>query len=304
MSEQLTLFELELRRKLRLHETDLANLEATAGKQLADLYELARKETLEGFMNKWGHMEKYQLNQVEATLQEIGRILQPYEEQAVSLRQATIDEGWEVGQRLVYGMLAVDPGAAVQVAGLQLRLGLIDRPMVSHLFGNIPQLAGKVTQDLQERIRNQLVIGAVRGESIPVIAKRIAGTGLTQEGLRRPFESVRKRAILIARTEVIKASDAGYEDLATQAQAVLQEELYDLWLTAGDERVEPECRDIGAGKSTAYPGVEGYPGVYKRGEGPRPVISTHPGCRCRRVPVLLRWLKEGLVRLPALKEAS
>jgi hypothetical protein len=269
--------EQELLKRVRVFNRARDKLEAKAGTSLFDLYERARLETLQELIDRWGDLEHYELQHIEQTLTEIERIMAPYTRESATLRLDNIAAGWEIGQDLAYQSLVLDSAVAPTIAHLQARIGLVDRNMVSALFGDIPRLAGKVTEDVLLRVRNELVISAVRGESIPKMAQRIAGTGLTQEGLRKPFKSLKARATLIARTEIIKASDAGYENLVSTAQSYINDEVYDLWLTANDEKVERECRDIAKGTHGSWTSVPGYPGVYKRGAGPRPVINTHPG---------------------------
>lgn len=293
----------DLLRKITAFNKARDRLERKSGASLADLYERARAEVLEDLIDRFGHMDKMELQYVETVLREIERVLASYTTESAVLRSGALDQGWEIGQRLAVNTLALDSTLTPALASLQVRIGMVDRAMVSHLFGNIPQLAGKVTQDVLLRVRNELVVGAIRGESIPKLARRIAGTGLTQEGLRRPFGTLRKRGTLIARVEVIKASDAGYEDMVQRAQEVIQEKIYDLWITARDERVDPPCNYLEKDGHGPFRPVSGYPGVYERPNGPRPVLDTHLGCRCRRVPVLLRWIKEGSVTLPALRTA-
>lgn len=267
----------DLLKRLRAFQKARSRLERKTGNSLIDLYERARAETLEELLDRFGHLEKFELEHIDRTLQEIERIMRVFTRESADLRADSIAAGWQVGQQLTFDVLSLDDALQIPVAGLEVRLGLVDRGMVSALFGDIPKLAGRVTDDLLQRIRNELVISAVRGESIPQMARRIAGTGLTQEGLRRPFKTLKARATLIARTETIKAADAGYDDLVSHAQRVIQEEIYDLWLTAGDERVEQECRTIARGADGRWTSVAGHPGVYRRGAGPRPVIDTHPG---------------------------
>lgn len=279
-------------------------LERRTGLDLIALYEQARAETLDELLNRYGDLDRYELQHIENTMRAIERIMAPVTQASADMRVEAIDAGWEIGQRLALDSLLADASLETPLALVRGRLGVVDRQMVQALFGDMPKLAGKVTADTLERVRNQLVISAVRGESIPNMAWRIAGTGLTQEGLRRPFKTLRARSTLIARTEVIKACDAGYDSLVEQAQQVIQEEIFHLWLVALDERnvTGCECRAIGKGEAR-WASVPAYPGVYRRNEGPRPVIDTHPGCRCRRVPILLGWVKAGLVKLPNLQAA-
>lgn len=293
----------DLLRHIRRFQRARDKAEKAAAKRLIDLYEEARLEVLQHLLDRWGHLERYELQHLEATMVEIERVLAGYSSQAADLRMQGVAEGWEIGQRLVAKALAADSSLGPALASIELNLGRVNQPMVRALFGDMPKLAGKVSDDVLTRVRNQLVISAIRGESIPKMARRIAGTGLTQEGLRKPFGTLRKRATLIARVEIIKASDAGYEDMVQQAQAVIQDPIHDLWLTAGDERVDPPCNHLAAGGHGQFKPVTGYPGVYTRPNGPRPVLDTHLGCRCRRVPLMLRWVKEGLVNLPTVQVA-
>lgn len=289
--------------QLRRFQKARDKAEKAAAKRLIDLYEDARVEVLQRLLDRWGHLEQYELQHLESTMVEIERVLAPYTSQAADLRAQGVAEGWEIGQRLVARSLMADSGIAPTLASIELNLGRVNQPMVRALFGDLPKLAGTVTDSVLQRVRNELVLSAIRGESIPKMARRVAGTGLTQEGLTKPFGTLRKRAALIARVEIIKASDAGYEDMVQQAEAVLQDPVYDLWLTAGDERVDPPCNQLAVGGHGQFVPVAGYPGVYKRPNGPRPVLDTHLGCRCRRTPLMLRWLKEGLISLPGLQAA-
>lgn len=289
--------ESDLRRLLDKLSKERTSRETKLARDLLKIYEEARKELYIKFLEAQGGKDTLKLQYLEGTIRDIERQMRYYTNLTANARQTSVDEAFLFGQDIGAKMLAAGGVDISVVAGI----GLINRGMVEALIGNVPQLAGRVESQILFRIRDELTKGAVMGEGIPKIAKRILGTGLTQDGMKKPFPSIKVRAQVIARTEIIKASDAGYEDLAAKAQEVISEEIYDAWLTAGDDRVDTECRAIASGSDDRFKSIKGHPGVYRREGGPRPVISTHPRCRCRRVPYLLSWVESGALNLNELK---
>jgi len=75
----------------------------------------------------------------------------------------------------------------------------------------------------------------------------------------------------LARSESTLALNASYETWASQAGV-----LYDVWSTGGSR----PCLICAA--------LDGH--MWKRGEGPLPVVDTHPHCRCERYA---QWITEG-----------
>lgn len=271
--------------------------ERKLAKELLAIYEDCRRDLYIRFIEAKSGNDVLKLEYLEGTISEIERQMKYYTGLTTTARQGAIDEAFLFGQEMAGRMVETGGLSIKQVVGL----GLINRGMIQSLIGDIPKLAGRVESDVLFRIRDELTRGAVMGESIPKIAKRILGTGLTQEGMKKPFSSLQTRCEVIARTEIIKASDAGYEDLAVKAQMAIGEEVFDAWITAHDSRVDQECLDIEAGTRSGFDSIPNYPGVYRRGEGPRPVVSTHPRCRCRRVPFLISWVEEGYLSLGELR---
>lgn len=276
---------------------DRQRREVRLARDLIKIYEDARKDLYLQFLELHGGQDTLQLQFLEGTLADIERQLKHYTSLTAKARLDAIDEAFLVGQDMGAKMLTAGSINVSTVAGV----GMVNRGMIETLIGDVPKLAGRVEDAVLFRIRDELTRGAIMGESIPKLAKRIYGTGLTQEGMKKPFPSLEVRCEVIARTEIIKASDAGYEDLAVQAQEVIGEEIYDAWITAGDERVAKPDRQLGNGEHPLYESIKGYPGVYRRVGGPRPVISTHPRCRCRRIPVLLSWLESGVLSIEELR---
>lgn len=276
-------------RLLKKYDKERLTREKKLADELLRIYEECRKDLYIKFLEAQSGKDTVKIQHIEGTIRDIEKQMKYYTNLTAKARQAAIDEAFLVGQEFGADVLAAG-GVNVSV---KASIGLINRAMVESLMGDIPKLAGKVEQDVLFRIRDELTRGAVMGESIPKIAKRILGTGLTQEGMKKPFKTLQTRCEVIARTEIIKASDAGYEDLAIKAQQDLGEEIYDAWITAADSRVDEHCRAIANGTNPTYKSIDDHPGVYKRGQGPRPVISTHPRCRCRRIPYLLSWEESG-----------
>ncbi|MFZ3171957.1 MAG: hypothetical protein WA118_08260 [Carboxydocellales bacterium] len=237
------------------------------------IYEQARRELYVRFLEAQGGDDKFRIQYLEGTLADIEAKMRYYTRLTVGARQEAIDKAHITGQQ--FGIDTLHAGG-VNI-GINAGIGLINRTMITALIGDVPKLAGRVEDQVLFRIRDELTRGAIMGEGIPKLTKRILGTGITQEGLKKPFPSLEARAKTIARTEVMKASDQGYEDLAVQAQKAIGEEIFDAWITAGDDRVDKECRAIANGQDPRFKSIPEYPGVYRRTDGPRPAIHTHPG---------------------------
>lgn len=287
----------DIAKLLKKYDKDRLTREKKLASELLQIYEECRKELYLKFLEAQAGKDTFQIQHLEGTIRDIEKQMKYYTNLTAKARQQSIDEAFLVGQQFGADVLNAG-GLNVSISAV---IGKINRAMVQSLIGDIPQLAGKVEQDILFRIRDELTRGAVMGEGIPKIAKRILGTGLTQEGMKKPFKTLETRCEVIARTEIIKASDAGYEDLAIKAQQNLGEEIFDAWITAADSRVDEHCKVIANGNDARFKSIEGHPGVYKRGKGPRPVISTHPRCRCRRIPYLLSWAESGEVKISELK---
>lgn len=267
--------------------------EKMLNKELLQIYDQARKELYINFIEAQSGKNVLELQYLEGTIQNIESQMKYYTAQTVTARTQAIEGSFLASQELLSGTLT-KMGTKLAVA---VNIGMINRGMIEALVGNIPKLAGKVENDVLFRIRNELAKGAVMGESIPRIAKRVMGTGLTQEGLVKPFTSLKARADTIARTEIIKSSATGFIDFGDRAQGVIGEEIFYAWVTAGDDRVDPPCPALANGTDPRFKSVKGMPGVYRRDNLPIPAIASHPRCRCRLVPVLMSWVESGALNI-------
>jgi hypothetical protein len=88
--------------------------------------------------------------------------------------------------------------------------------------------------------------------------------------LHREYEGAAWYWNRLARSESVLAINASYDSWADAAGV-----LYDMWSAAGDA-----CEICAA--------FDGQ--MWQRGDGPEPVLSTHPHCRCVRVA---QWITEG-----------
>ncbi len=129
-----------------------------------------------------------------------------------------------------------------------------------------------IGEDLRTKIRAQIGISYVRGESVRDLAKRIAGTGLTPDGGHPSFHTAEVRANVIARTETARIHSVTTEEAIAQIPGGLME-----W-SALLEGACKFCRDLDG--QLAKPGElfvgRRYPGMW--------MVPRHPRCRCVIVP--------------------
>ena len=117
-----------------------------------------------------------------------------------------------------------------------------------------------VTGVMEQKLSRNLALGLAQGQGPVVIARAMTKD---IEGLART------RAVVIARTEVIAAHAEGqldsYERLGIKEVQVQAE-----WMTAGDNRVCPECEMLEGATLTI--------------EEARGLLPRHPQCRCCWAP--------------------
>jgi hypothetical protein len=285
---------------LRRHRTFIRlrnKRERALARTLVSLYREARNELRDRFYALAGAGETLALGRISTLMAEFESKLTRYTQLTAEARIDAIKGMARASEEATMEILLIDPAQAELRGTLAATLGMIPENLIEAVVGNIPRLAGKVTGELLERIHHQLQLGAALGESIPKIAQRIAGTGITLEGINAPFRSVYQRSTVIARTEIIKAAGIGYDKMAQEMQALIEEELLDAYVTSSDDRVSKICRALGSKGARGFVPVEGLPGVYPRKKSPNPVINSHVCCRCRKVPVLRSWIDNGLLNL-------
>lgn len=124
-------------------------------------------------------------------------------------------------------------------------------------------LIKSISDTTLDKLRKTLAEGVADGESIPKLASRISGVYDEAKG---------SRAVKIARTETLSASNQGNLQAYKQSGVVEKKE----WLTAFDERTCEECADMNGEivniNSNFSCGVDTPP--------------LHPQCRCAILPVI------------------
>lgn len=124
----------------------------------------------------------------------------------------------------------------------------------------LKRIKTKMAEDYKDGVISWLKIMAREGHN-PLYVGR---------WLHREFEGKAWYWNRLARSESVLALNASYDSWSSAAGAV-----YDKWSAAGGAC--PIC--------VAFDGQ-----LWRRGEGPEPVTSTHPHCRCVRVP---QWDTQG-----------
>jgi SPP1 gp7 family putative phage head morphogenesis protein len=126
--------------------------------------------------------------------------------------------------------------------------------------------------DLVSRLKKSLTRAMIAGEGVGKAAERLRNDLGVKSGQRSGFKGSAWRTLLIARTEIIRASNIGALTVYEQNQDVLKGWE---WVATLDERTCPICG-----------GLDGK--VFKFGsDQPLPPSGSHPGCRCTIVPVLI-----------------
>jgi len=151
----------------------------------------------------------------------------------------------------MYGHEAAEKALNMNVEPDTKMLTQIQNMMLNDVVG--------MTDDIAKNVRRVLNDGYMKGESIRDLANRIKGVfeGLTEA-----------RSKMIARTTLVKAANQGRVEAYKDSGVVQKLE----WITAKDNRVCKEhCKKLD-GK------------VFGIKDAPRPVIDTHPNCRCMLIP--------------------
>lgn len=124
---------------------------------------------------------------------------------------------------------------------------------------------------LIEAIKNSLSQSMIQGESMTQARNRLIKELGVKPGQNKGFKGSAWHMMLIARTEIMRASNLGALTIYEQNQDVLSGWE---WVATLDERTCPICG-----------GLDGQ--VFRWGSRQaQPPSGSHPGCRCTIVPVL------------------
>ena len=122
-------------------------------------------------------------------------------------------------------------------------------------------LIKSISDTTLEKLKRTLAEGVANGESIPNLASRISGVYDEAKG---------SRAIKIARTETISASNSGAYNAYKQGGVKKKE-----WLATMDDRVRDEHAAMNGE-------IVGLNEVFSNGE----MFPGEPNCRCTVLPVI------------------
>jgi len=142
----------------------------------------------------------------------------------------------------------------------------IDRSAVNFLANYETQLLGQVAENLGGKIKATVLNGVLTGKPVREVAKEIGKAIPTGDKAafkaagKTVFKSAQQRAMLVARTETVRAHSEGRK---TQYREMGVKKVE--WLTADDERTCPECEPL-------------HLRVFKVDDAPGP--PKHPACRC------------------------
>lgn len=156
--------------------------------------------------------------------------------------------------------------------GVEISFDLLNPRVVHFLDTEATQYIRGINETTRKALQAQLVEGVEAGESIPKLADRVSAVFADAKG---------RRAVTIARTEVVRASNFGAHEAYHQGGVEEREYLAtrdsrvrDSHLEA-DGQIQPIDKPfiLGSGVETMYPGASGVPG-------------EDINCRCTTVPVL------------------
>lgn len=226
--------------------------------------------------------EGWEKTRLETLLTEIDRIM-------LNMSQAA--EMWVIGRTDVpleshlsgLGQFPAMTGANTAITalgGISTSFAMIHIPALSYMQDYQLGLIRKITQEVREQIKEELKRGYIQGESIPEIAKRLRNTKL-DKGV---WPSVQRRAEVISRTEILRASNQGALYVYRQYQVKRVR-----WLTAEDERVCDTCGPL-------------HGRIFPIDEIPFGGAPAHPRCRCFIVPHIVTTEEEGTAGDKTAKE--
>lgn len=164
-------------------------------------------------------------------------------------------------------------GAALAAVGATGTFTAIHLPVLSYMQDYQLGLIKRVTQEVRDQVKEELKRGYIMGESIPDIVKRLRNTRLG----KGVWPSAEKRAEVVARTEIIRASNQGA--LYVYRQYGIKRVM---WLAASDERTCPICGAL-------------HRKIFPIDQVPFGGAPAHPRCRCYIVPHLATTEEEGKV---------
>lgn len=234
------------------------------GELQAFLAELAGRY---GVADAWTATDAGYRARTEALLAQIGAAAEELERRSADLGLNAAVRGYQAGY---YGAAyALDQGlrgvavAEVPVLPLDAIRAQVQMPYVGSTF--LDRFAD-ARADFERAIRRSLVQSQIQGESIYKAGRRLAAElGVGGE------TGYRARLDMIARTEILRASNLGAQQMYEENADLLEGWEY---VATRDERTCPICGPLDGTQ-------------YAINDPAAPIPPRHPRCRCTSVPVLL-----------------
>lgn len=146
------------------------------------------------------------------------------------------------------------------------------RAMLLQEYVGVDDWINMQRRTLTNNITRSLTASMIQGEGMQAAAARLRDELGITSGRKSIVKGSAYRVLLIARTEIMRASNMGALTVYEQNQDVLSGWE---WVATKDERTCPTCG-----------GLDGK--VFKFGSAQmQPPSGSHPGCRCTVVPVLI-----------------
>ena len=216
--------------------------------------------------------EGWNKTRLELLLREVDQVIDRLKRQA---------EAWVTGRSdvpptsplasLAQYPVATGGAAAMATIGIQGTFTAIHLPVLSYIQDYQLGLIRRITQIVRDQIKEELKLGYIMGDSIPNIAKRLRNTKL-DKGV---WPSLEKRSVVVARTEILRASNQGAKYIY-ETHGVKRV----IWLTADDERVCPICGPL-------------HKRMFPIDQIPFGAPPAHPQCRCFIAPDIVTTPEEG-----------
>jgi len=159
-------------------------------------------------------------------------------------------------------MVKINGQAAMAELGVEIAFDITNPKVIKWIKDRCGLLIKSISDTTLEKLRKTLAEGVANGESIPNLADRI---GIVYD------EAKGSRAVKIARTETINASNSGSLEAYKQSGVVEKKE----WLATMDDRV----RDEHAAMNGEIVDIDK---PFSNGE----MFGSEPNCRCTILPVI------------------
>jgi hypothetical protein len=172
--------------------------------------------------------------------------------------------------------IATPPDIGISFASIpepQVR-AILDQPFEGARFS---QRWGQVTNEMAQRVQGELVQSMIQGEGIPEATKRVM----------KVFQGEYARSITIARSEIIRASTLGKQQVIDENRDLIDAEHPKEWVVTDDDSMCEFCQAI---QSDDRYRLAGSDHMFLLPDGRRVLgPPAHPRCRCTPLPRLKSW---------------